>query len=361
MKIFGKEISKKDILKRIGDITQLGEIKYYKFIDGVSRGVRGIDIKSPCGLDMTVLPDRGMDISYLAYKSIPISWKSATKETSPVYYESRGEEWLRTFYAGLLTTCGLTYMGDPCIDEGEELGTHGRISNISAEHISMDGYWYNDIYVMVIKGKVREAKVFGDKIQLERKITTWMDTPKIVVEDIIENIGFNRSPLMVLYHVNIGYPVIDKESKLISPKSNVTPRDKEARKEINNYFNFSDPVPNYKEQVFFHEIEADSEGNSNITIINESFNNGEGIGIWLKFNKNNLPYLIQWKNLSEGEYVCGIEPANSLIRGRKIEREEGTLKFIEPGESIYYRLEFNILTSKKDIDKFKERYLDKNI
>jgi len=356
MKIFGKELSKGEILGKIGDISQLGGIKCYQFIDGVSRGIRAVDIKSPCGLDMTVLLDRAMDISYLAYKSIPISWRSATRETSSVYYESRGFEWLRTFYGGLLTTCGLTSMGFPSVDDGEELGLHGRISNIASENVWADGRWENDSYIMWIKGKVREAKVFGDKLELERKITTWMDSPRIVIEDTVENIGSVKSPLMILYHVNIGYPVLDSTSRLLEAKAKVTPRDEEAKKGLDKYFEFSEPVAGFKEQVYFHDIEEDDEGNSNIAIVNPEFNNGQGIGIWLKFSKASLPYLIQWKQMGQGEYVCGIEPANSLVRGRKIEREKGNLKFIKPGEKVDYRLEFNILTSNKDIEMFKNKY-----
>ena len=101
MNIFGKEISKEELQQKTGDISQLGGVKYYELTDGVSRGVRAIDLKSPCGLDFTVLLDRGMDISSFSYKSVPIAWRSATRDTSPVYYESRGIEWLRTFYGGL--------------------------------------------------------------------------------------------------------------------------------------------------------------------------------------------------------------------------------------------------------------------
>jgi hypothetical protein len=358
MKIFGTGASKKEILEKIGDISQLGGIKYYEFIDGVSRGVRAIDLKSPCGLDMTILPDRGMDISNLSYKSIPISWKSATRETSPVYYESRGIEWLRTFYGGLVTTCGLTTMGPPSIDNGEELGLHGRIANTSAENVIADGKWENDTYIMCAQGKVREARVFGDKLQLERKITTWMDTPRVVLEDTVENIGHNRSPLMILYHVNIGYPVVDNGAELLEAKAKVIPRDGEAKKGFDDYNKFSEPIKGFKEQCYFHDIEADEDGNSNIAIVNRDFNNGKGIGIWMKFNKDNLPMLTQWKQMGMGEYVCGIEPCNSPVGGRKAERESGNLKFIEPGEKVSFRLEFNILKSNEDIDKFKKNFCE---
>ena len=356
MKIFGKETSRDEILKKTGDITQLGGIKQYEFIDGVSRGMRAIDIKSPCGLDMTILPDRGMDISNLSYKSIPMNWKSATRETSPTYFEDRGFQWLRTFYGGLVLTCGLTTMGMPSTDNGEELGLHGRISNISAENVFADGRWENDNYVMTVRGKVREAAVFKEKLQLERKITTWMDTPRVVMEDVVENIGHETSPLMILYHVNIGYPVLDIGAELLESSAKIEPRDDEARDGEKDFNKFIEPVRGYKEKVYFHDIEADSEGNSNVAIVNEGFSGGKGIGIWLKFNKNNLPFMTQWKQMGMGDYACGIEPVNSFPRGRKIEREEGTLKFIEPGEKIRYRLEFNILKSNKDIEQFKSKF-----
>lgn len=67
MQIFGKETNRKEICEKTGDISQLSEVKYYEYIDGVSRGVRGIDIRNPEGVNLTILPDRGMDISSFSY------------------------------------------------------------------------------------------------------------------------------------------------------------------------------------------------------------------------------------------------------------------------------------------------------
>lgn len=354
VKLYNEEISKKELLKKVGDISQIGGIKLYEMIDGVSRGVRVANIKNAIGIDMNVIIDRGLDISDLRFNSIPIAWKSAVKETSPVYYESRGFEWLRTFYGGLLTTCGLTYAGIPCVDNGEELGLHGRIANLSAENIFTDFLWDEDNCLMSIQGVVREAKVFGDKLENKRKITVWMNKPKIVVEDTIENIGSDPSPLMIIYHINIGFPVLDSSSILLESEAIVAPRDHEAEKGLKEYNRFSKPAPGFKEQVFSHDIKADNEGNSNIAIVNEKFNNGNGIGIWVKYNKNNLPLLGQWKNMGCGEYVCGIEPSNCNTSGRKENRDCGELKFIEPGEKKNFRIEFNILNSIEQINNLKK-------
>jgi len=357
MKIFGKEISRQELQQKTGDISQLGGVKSYELNDGASKGIRAVDIKSPCGLEFTVLPGRGMDISNLSYKSVPIVWRSATRETSPVYYESRGLEWLRTFYGGLLTTCGLTNTGPPSEDNGEELGLHGRIANIDAENVLADGCWEGDRYKMWIQGKVREVRVFGDKLELSRKITTWMDEPKIIIEDTVENIGSVTSPLMMLYHVNVGFPIVDNGAELLEAKAKIIPRDDEARDGQADFNKFIEPVKGFKEQCYFHDIEADKDGNSNVAIVNEGFNNGSGIGIWMKFKKDTLPLMTQWKQMGMGEYVCGIEPCNNYVGGRKAERESVNLRFIEPGGKVNFKLEFNILKSNADVQSFRDSFV----
>jgi len=353
VKLYGKNYSKEEILKKTGAIEQIGDLKLYEMIDGLGRGLRVVNAKNGCGINMNVLVDRGMDISELSYNSIPINWKSTVREASPIYYESKGFEWLRTFNGGLLVTCGLTYAGVPCIDNGEELGLHGRIANLPAENIFLDKHWDGDNFIMTIQGTVREVKVFGDKLALRRKIILFMDSPKIAVEDVVENIGHLPSPLMIVYHINIGFPILDVGSMLLESNAKVVPRDEEASKGYKNFDKFSEPVPDYKEQVFFHDIKPDKDGNSNVGIVNEKFNNGSGLGIWLKFNKNNLPNLIQWKNMGCGEYVCGIEPSNCLTFGRKEIRERNELVYLNPGEKKDFRIEFNVLRSKDEINTFK--------
>jgi hypothetical protein len=354
MKLYGKEYSKEGLLKKIGAIEQIGDLKLYEMIDGLGRGLRVVNAKNGCGINMNVLVDRGMDISELSYNSIPINWKSVVRESSPIYYESKGLEWLRTFNGGLLVTCGLTYAGVPCDDNGEELGLHGRIANLPAENIILDKNWDADNFIMTIQGTVREVKVFGDKLILKRKITLFMDCPKVIIEDIVENIGHLPSPLMIVYHINIGFPILDAGSLLLESEANVVPRDEEASRGFKHFHEFFEPVPDYNEQVFFHNIKADKEGNSNIGIVNEKFDNGNGLGIWLKFNKNNLPNLIQWKSLRCGEYACGIEPSNCLTFGRKEIRERKELVYLNPGEKKDFRLEFNVLRYRDEINDFKK-------
>ncbi|MHB1274693.1 MAG: aldose 1-epimerase family protein [Candidatus Humimicrobiaceae bacterium] len=356
MKLYGQDVKKNEILKRVGDISQLGGSKVYELTDGAGRGIRAVDIKTPSGIDMSILIDRAMDISSLFYKNTPLVWKSAVKEISGAYYDSKGIDWLRIFFGGLLTTCGLSNVGAPCTDSGEEFGLHGRITTLPAELISIENQWEDDDFIIEVCGKIRQSRVFGEKLEITRKISCSFTKPEFLIEDLIENLGFEKTPLMLLYHINIGYPLLDKDSRLIEPQSEVLPKDAEAKKGLNDFDKFNTPVHGFKEQVFIHDIKADSNGKSSIALINESFNNGNGLGLSLSFNKDNLNYLIEWKQMGEGEYVCGLEPSNCGVLGRAEERKAGRLQFIEPGEVKKYKLEFKILESNKEIAQLKKKF-----
>jgi hypothetical protein len=163
MHIFGKQITKKEIFKRVGDISQICDIRLSSLKGGVETGVNIADVKTGSGLNFTVILDRGMDIGDANYNGIPLAWMSPTGYVHPSFFEQDGFGWLRSFFGGLLTTCGLTYAGAPCVDEGKALGLHGRISNIPAKNISINKYWQKDDYIMEITGEIREVSVFGEK------------------------------------------------------------------------------------------------------------------------------------------------------------------------------------------------------
>ena len=94
-----------------GDISQVFNAKTFRYETGRARGVLASQINNGGGLDVTVLADRCMDMAHVLYKGINISYINSCGITHPAYYEAEGENWLRGFSAGLLTTCGLTHFG----------------------------------------------------------------------------------------------------------------------------------------------------------------------------------------------------------------------------------------------------------
>lgn len=330
-----KYYSKAELLKQVGIIDQICGVRISELNDGFERGVRVADFYTASGLRYTVTIDRGLDISSAEFYGISLSFRSPNGDVHPSFYDSSNKEWLRTFKGGLITTCGLTYLGSPCVDEGEELGLHGRISNIPARNISYSGYWLNDDYYIFIEGTVREAVQFGDNILLTRRIESKLGESKILINDVIRNEGYKKSPFMILYHCNIGFPLLDEGCKLITNAKNITPRDEDARKGFSDIYNFTLPIKDFKEQVFYFDME-DTEP------IVELQNLNKNLSLIIKYSKKELPNFILWKMLGEGTYVLGLEPANCLVEGRDKERKRGTLQFLEPGEERNIKLEIEV-------------------
>ncbi len=118
---------------------------------------------------------------------------------------------------------------------------------------------------------------------------------KISVFDTVTNEGFLPTPHMILYHINAGFPVIDEGSQLVAPSRTVTPRDEDARPGLQEYDHFTAPIPNYREQVFFHEMQAASDGYVTAALVNPAFDNGQGFGFYVRYRQKELPCFNQWK------------------------------------------------------------------
>ncbi|MBC7328131.1 aldose 1-epimerase family protein [bacterium] len=367
MRFIGKSWNKEEILRRVGDISQIGGARMVELQEGKERGVRAIDFRCGNGFNFTILPDRGMDISYAEYQGKALGWISPTGQVSPHYFEPEGFGWLRSFFGGLLTTCGLTYAGAPgedpeaeclvsCVPTEEKdkcyLGLHGRISNTPAEQVVCGGEWEGDDYLIWASGKMRESIVFGECLEMERRIWTYIGERRLFIRDRIKNIGFIPSPLMLLYHINIGFPIVDDGSYLFGAVDKVVPRDEEAEKGVDLYNRFSSPIPGFKEQVFYLELKADEKGIVTVGIANKELM--EGIAFYVKFQKSSLPFFTEWKMMGEGVYVVGLEPGNCHVQGRAKEREMGTLEVLQPGQEKIVELEMGVLL-KGEIEALKQK------
>ena len=353
-RVFGKDYGRRELGEMVGDLSQIAGMKSYQLMEGKGRGIRGIDVWTGSGFRFTILPDRGMDISEASYQGKSLCWRSPPGDVHPHFFESAGFGWVRSFFGGLLTTCGLTYCGAPCEDEGESLGLHGRISNTPAEIVSVRRRWEKDDYFLEIEGNLRETTVFGENLVLKRKIHTCLGESRLWIEDKVENQGYERSPLMLLYHINGGFPTISEGSRLISPTLKVTPRDEEAEKGREDYARFSAPIPNFKEKVYYHEMKKDESGLIHCALVNENLE-GEGLGFYVTYKKSQLPHFIQWKMMGQRDYVVGMEPANCRVEGRAQERASGRLSFIEPGEELRFNLEIGVLKNQEEIKEFEKK------
>jgi len=284
------------------------------------------------------------------YKDASLCWQSCTGLHRPDFFEPAGLGWLRTFFGGLMITCGLTAAGAPSEDAAGVHGLHGRATSLPAEDVSLWNTWIGDELEMGVQGTMREAMVFGDYLELRRRITARLGVNSILINDTVTNQGYRASPFMIIYHINIGFPVLSEGSELLTASGRVIPRDKEAEKGIEQFNTFASPQPGYKEQVFLHELIEDKEGFCESALVNPGFNNGEGLGVHLIWKKEQLPYFTEWKQIGEGTYTVGMEPGNCYPLGRQTEREEGRLQTLQPGEEHHIELKISVLENNAQIE-----------
>lgn len=347
MNVGGSDYPRRQLERRTGNLAQLGGTRHCELTEGAAKGTRAVDVDTGAGLTFTVLPDRGMDVSRCSFKGTNIVHLTANGEVAPAFYNAVGTEWLRSFFGGLLTTCGLTNFGAPCEDGDESLGMHGRISNTPARRFRDASDWEGDEYVIRLQGVMDECAVFGDKLRMTRTIETRLGAKSLIITDEVENFGFKTSPFTILYHINIGFPLLDEGAELVVAKRSIEPYDETSRRNLEDAGRYTAPQKNFQEENFLYEVEPGDDGLARVAFVNRRL--GDGLGLSLTFTADTLPYLSEWKMMGEGDYVVAIEPINTIGLSRDQLRKTGRLPEIAPGEKRIMRVEFTVLDGAEEI------------
>ncbi len=318
----------------IGHPSQILGVEEHRLTGGKGDGMRLLQVRNGLGLEFTVSLDRCADISRLSLFSHNIGFFAPCGYVAPSYYDNVGNGFLKSFTGGFLTTCGLTAVGSACEDNGEKLPLHGTISNTPCE---VHSYTVNEKEI-VIDALIRDASLFSDQLELKRKYICSLDENKLTVLDTVKNIGSRISPYMILYHFNIGYPMLSEHAELKIPNKGITPRNEHASKYIDNCLIIEKPQKNFEEQCYYYDVIEE-----NKKAAAEIYNKNIGIGLKMMYNKEQLDSFTQWKMMGEHEYVLGLEPGNCTPDGRDILRKNGQLKFIEPEQEFTNQIEFLFL------------------
>src|SRR5437867_4121789 len=107
MKLRGKDYSAGDLRRRVGNMDQVAGVRLVQLDDGNERPTRAALIHTGSGLELTVLIDRCLDIASASYCGRAMGWRSTTGDVAPQFFEPEWLRWLRSYFGGLVTTCGL--------------------------------------------------------------------------------------------------------------------------------------------------------------------------------------------------------------------------------------------------------------
>jgi len=335
--------------------AQIGGIETAVLDDGPSRGTRIAWVNTGAGLRYKVVIDRGLDIVDAFYNQHSLAWLSHGGVTAVRPDANKGLEWLWTFAGGLLTTCGLTHAGGPESDQFGERGLHGRASNLPAqlESISRPNLASGKTE-MSITAVIKESRVFGPNLELRRTITSTLGEPTIRVHDVVTNVGNSRTPHMILYHLNFGWPLVDEGTKIVwngEWTSRGLDMDNAIFNSRHDFRTCPGPQEHHRttgEACGFIDATPDRDGTCTVGLYNERL----PLAVAVRYKKKQLPALANWQHWGPGEYVTGLEPGTNPPIGQAKARELKQLVYLDPGKSRTYDLEFRVLTDRQDIHQF---------
>ena len=334
--------------QKANDLRGLVHIKDYILNDGPSRGMRAFDLKNGKGLDVTVLADRAMDIPSLCWHGINIGLNNKVPVRSAYLFQEDGlRGFLRQFNGGMLTTCGLTYAGSPAEEDGEMLGLHGVAGNTPAENVSAMTEYDGDEVVLRIRGQVRQSRVFQENLRLNRVITLHTEKNLLEIHDTVENLGFMPSPMMLIYHINFGYPMLDAGARVYCSGKTITPRTPFAADGMNMYSVIEEPEAGREEQCYYH---TNHPKDAFAMLHNEKL----GVAAVVRFDSEALPLLCQWKSMAAGDYALGLEPTTSGVVSRPETRQNGMLCTLQPNEARDFRVSIELTDNIADIASLKD-------
>ena len=357
-KLWRQAYTRKDLLRRVGRLEQLGGVRLVTLGDGAERGMRVLEFRTGSGFDFDILVDRALDIGRCSFREWPLAWESSVGFIGPWFYEPQGLGFLRSFGGGLLATGGLDHTLFPTNDTAEQYhyppkttehyGLHGRVSNRPARLTGYGERWEGDECILWAEGEVRQTSALGENLLLKRRIETYLGASSLKIYDKVENVGHHPTPHMFLYHVNLGFPVVDEGTEVLLPAERVRPCGDYAR---NDFHTLASPTPDFEEQVFEYQPVSEQDGAVPVAILNRE----RGLGFYQVFQLRQLPHPFVWQMLGEGHYVVALEPSTNRVAGRCDARERGELIELEPGEVRHYDLELGVLVGSDELEAFAER------
>ncbi len=325
----------------VGNPLQTRGAEQYVLQNGKGNGMRFLYVRNGLGLEVWISLDRAGDVSRLSFKGDNMGYFSPCGYVAPSYYDNTGTAFLNSFTAGFFTTCGLSGVGSPCIDDGEKVPMHGTVSNIPAELLCID----ESDQRLIVKLKVTDAVLFGKKLVMNRVYTFSYTDNSFEISDTVVNVGEIVSPYMILYHCNMGYPLLSENSVIKIPNSSCTPRDAEAEKYLETALIMEKPQPNFAERCYYYDV-LEKNGIAKAGIYNSEILKG----VVLSYKREELPCFTEWKMMGKTDYVLGLEPGNCTPDGRDVLRKKGTLQFLKPQESRHTSIRFTFFESQQKFE-----------
>jgi hypothetical protein len=297
-----------------GQISNLAQVAYARRMtvtDGAMQGLKIIDCDN--GKIRFILNEsRALDIMQVYHEGQNISFVSKNGFTD------KSCEFIKRFEGGMLYTCGLDAIGGM---DGYDIHGSFHLNNASVFHVEC-----NDKEI-IVEAYIYNTSLFGENLRMHRVIKSEICSNKIVLADTLENLGFIDQKYCLLYHVNVGYPLLDEGAKLVADIDKITPRNDWSNLRQNDHAVMSMPVDGEEETCYFLDLNKPEV---------ELLNDRVGKKFTLSYSNDTLPCFVQWRSMASGDYAVGLEPCTSVL-------DDGfKYKTISAGQKIDFKLTLKI-------------------
>lgn len=295
---------------KISNFEQIASVRRYTLKGGRGEGLNVIDcdngkirflLNENKALDMMQLYHEGQNLSFLSKNAFTL------ENTS---FEKR-------FEGGMVYTCGIDNIGRR---DGFEL--HGTLHTLKAEVIKAE---CNEEGITV-EAIVRDTALFGKNLVFKRRVFCAIGSEQVIIDDTLINEGFKEENYCLLYHINVGYPMLDEVGKIIANVKGVATSNEWAKGKQNAMYEIEKPQPNNPETCYYLDLEQPK-----ISLINERIKKK----FTVEYSKETLPCFLEWKSMSSGDYALGLEPCTCEIRDFKYST-------IQPNQKIKFFVKLSV-------------------
>jgi hypothetical protein len=304
----------------VGDLRQLASVRRIVLDDGPERGVQALAFSTGGGLDFWVLCDRSFDIGPLWWRGTPVAWQSPSGFSSPMLHdgEAEGGFGFERLFSGFLVTCGLDHIRQPA--GGKPL--HGRLPFTPGRLTAHGEDWNAATPVLFCEGEVTQARLNGERLRLLRRIEAPIGGSSLRIIDRVQNIGGREEEVFLLYHTNLGFP-------LVAPGSTVSLGDEVLLGPLSRESGLSDPsircLPVPKDDPV-------------CTVRRPGNGQWRGFEATVRWDADTLPYLQVWSDLRPNNQIIAIEPVST---DRNPDGTSHAGDRLAPGQTRTYRVQYS--------------------
>ncbi|MBM3955364.1 MAG: DUF4432 family protein [Planctomycetes bacterium] len=286
-----------------------------------------------------VLPDRGLGIWKAWSGPTELGWQSPV--AGPVHprgvplMEPSGLGWLDGFDE-LVARCGLVSNGAPDFDAAGRLlhPLHGRIANLPAHAVEV--VIDDKAGTVELAGAVDETRFHFHALRMSTRIVVHADRPLVTWTDEVTNLSDRPTTMQMLYHVNLGPPLLGAGAELLAAVDEVAPRDTAAMPDGPTWRSFEAPRAGRPEEAHFARIRPDDQGTAEAVLLAP----GGREGARLAWFAESLPCFTLWKNQTGNAdgYVTGLEPGTNFPNPRSFEESQGRVVTLAPRAAVQFDL-----------------------